>query len=151
MESLNKILQHARQRALDNGLPYAGALSPSEAQQVLQVAPNAKLVDVRSRAELDLVGRIPDAVHIEWAFYPGWTPNPDFLNHLRMQIDQETLVMFICRTGGRSNHAATAAAAGGYTEAYNVLEGFEGEADSANGQRGSINGWKAAHLPWTHG
>lgn len=150
MESLNKILQHARQRALDNGLPYAGALSPSEAQQVLQLAPHAKLVDVRSRAELDLVGRIPGAAHIEWAFYPGWTPNPDFLNHLRMQIDQEALVMFICRTGGRSNHAATAAAAGGYAEAYNVLEGFEGEADGV-GQRGAINGWKAAHLPWTHG
>lgn len=151
MESLNKILQQARQRALEKGLPYAGALTPVEAQQVLKLAPSAKLVDVRSRAELDLVGRIPEAVHIEWAFYPGWTPNPDFLSHLKMQIDQEALVMFICRTGGRSNNAAVAASAEGFSEAYNVLEGFEGEAEPASKQRGAINGWKAARLPWTHG
>ncbi|PKO51843.1 MAG: rhodanese [Betaproteobacteria bacterium HGW-Betaproteobacteria-2] len=151
METLNRILQHARQRAVEKGLPYAGALTPVEAQQVLQLVPSAKLVDVRSRAELNLVGRIPDATHIEWAYYPDWVPNPDFLNQLRMQIDQEALVMFICRTGGRSNHAATAAATAGYTEAFNVLEGFEGEAEAASGQRGKINGWKAANLPWTHG
>jgi len=151
MESLNRILQQARQRAVEKGLPYAGALTPSEAQQVLQLAPGTRLVDVRSRAELDLVGRIPDAVHIEWAFYPEWVPNPDFINQLRMQVDQEALVMFICRTGGRSNHAATAAAAAGYTEAFNVLEGFEGETEAGSGQRGKLNGWKAANLPWTHG
>jgi rhodanese-related sulfurtransferase len=150
MESLNRILQNARQRALDKGLAYAGALTPTEAQEVLNLVPSAKLVDVRSRAELELVGRIPQAVHIEWAFYPGWTPNPDFVNHLNMQIDKEALVMFICRTGGRSNNAATVASAEGFTEAYNVLEGFEGEAEPASKQRGAINGWKAAGMPWTH-
>lgn len=151
MESLNRILQHARQRAVEKGLPYAGALTPTEAQEVIKAVPSAKLVDVRSRAELELVGRIPGALHIEWAFYPGWVPNPDFINHMNMQIDKEALVMFICRTGGRSNNAATVASAEGFTEAYNVLEGFEGEADPASKQRGAINGWKAAGLPWTHG
>lgn len=151
MESLNRILQHARQRALEKGLPYAGALTPSEAQEVIKAVPSAKLVDVRSRAELELVGRVPGAVHIEWAFYPGWVPNPDFTNHLNMQIDKEALVMFICRTGGRSNNAAAVASAEGFTEAYNILEGFEGEAEPASKQRGAINGWKAAGLPWTHG
>jgi rhodanese-related sulfurtransferase len=151
MESLNKILQHARQRALENGLPYAGALTPGEAHEILKLAPSARLVDVRSRAELELVGRIPQAIHIEWAFYPGWVPNPDFASHLNMQIDKEALVMFICRTGGRSNNAAAVAAAEGFAEAYNVLEGFEGAAEPATMQRGGINGWKAAGLPWTHG
>ncbi|MCZ2088436.1 MAG: rhodanese-like domain-containing protein, partial [Burkholderiales bacterium] len=113
--------------------------------------PNAVLVDVRSRAELELVGRIPDALHIEWAFYPGWVANPDFLSHLDKQVDREALVMFICRTGGRSNQAATLAAHEGYSGAYNVLEGFEGDADPNSRQRGAINGWKAAGLPWTHG
>ncbi|CAG0982459.1 hypothetical protein MTYP_01837 [Methylophilaceae bacterium] len=151
METLNKILQRARKRAQEKGLPYAGALTPAEAHEVLKQVSSAKLVDVRSRAELELVGRIPEAIHIEWAFYPGWTPNPDFLNHLNMQVDKEALVMFICRTGGRSNNAAAAASSEGYTEAYNVLEGFEGEAEPASKQRGGINGWKAARLPWTHG
>ncbi|HEY8355042.1 MAG TPA: rhodanese-like domain-containing protein [Methylophilaceae bacterium] len=151
METLNKILQVARQRAVERGLPYAGALTPVEAQQVLQKAPGARLVDVRSHAELDLVGRIPDAEHIEWAFYPGWKPNPDFISQLKMRVDPEALVMFICRSGARSNHAATAAAEAGYSEAYNVLEGFEGAADAGTGQRGKVNGWKAANLPWTNG
>ena len=124
-------------------------LTPEQASEVLQKAPNSKLVDVRSRQELDLVGRIPGAIHIEWSFYPDWKSNPDFVAQLKMQVDAESLVMFICRSGARSNHAANAAHAAGFTEAYNVLQGFEGEADT-NKQRGNINGWKKAGLPWSN-
>lgn len=151
MKVLTEILQKAKQRAQENNLPYAGALTPQEAAKVLEFAPNAKLVDVRSRAELDLVGKIPQAVHIEWSFYPGWQANPDFVNHLNMQVDHEALVMFICRTGGRSHKAAALATQMGFAESYNVLEGFEGEAEPETRQRGKINGWKVAGLPWTHG
>ena len=151
MESLSEILQRARERALEKQLPYAGALTPREAYVVMQQTPNARLVDVRSKAELELVGRIPEATHIEWAFYPGWIANPDFAAHLRMQVDPEALVMFICRTGGRSHHAAALANQQGYSEAYNVLEGFEGESDPATKQRGTVNGWKVAQLPWLNG
>ena len=35
----------------------------------------------------------------------------------------------------------------GYSKAFNMLEGFEGEANSLN-QRTQINGWKHAGLPW---
>ena len=42
----------------DLNLPYEGALYPAEAYEIQQSAPGAKLVDVRSRAELDWVGRI---------------------------------------------------------------------------------------------
>ncbi|WP_334108179.1 rhodanese-like domain-containing protein [Methylobacillus sp.] len=150
METLSSILQNARVRAEQHGLPYAGALTPKEAQKVLEMVPVSKLVDVRTKAELDLVGRIPGAAHIEWAFYPGMSPNPDFLMQLDKQVDREALVMFLCRTGGRSHNAAVVAAQNGYTEAYNVLEGFEGEATPDNKQRGQINGWKAARLPWTN-
>lgn len=151
MGTLNKILQTARERALSKGLPYAGELTPSEAYALLELAPQAKLVDVRSKAELELVGRIPEASHIEWSFYPGWTPNPDFSAQLQAQVDHEALVMFICRTGGRSHNAAAKASEAGYAEAFNVIEGFEGAADPDSKQRGNINGWKAAGLPWTHG
>ncbi|OAM52192.1 rhodanese [Methylovorus sp. MM2] len=151
METLTKILQKAKQRAEENNLPYAGALTPQEAQQVLDLTKSARLVDVRSRAEMELVGRIPQATSIEWAFYPGWEPNQDFAAHLEMQLDRESLVMFICRTGGRSHNAAALANKLGFTEAYNVLEGFEGAADPVTKQRGNINGWKVASLPWTHG
>lgn len=150
METLNQILQRAKSRAIESQLPYAGALTPAEAAHVLQLASNAILVDVRSRAELELVGRIPAAHHIEWAFYPGMVANPDFASQLDAQVDKELLTMFICRTGGRSHNAAVVAAKLGFTEAYNVLEGFEGDATPDTKQRTRINGWKAADLPWTN-
>ena len=60
------------------------------------------LVDVRSRAELDWVGRVPDAVEIEWASWPGMQRNANFVSQLRHQVDPEALVMFMCRSGARS-------------------------------------------------
>lgn len=150
MGTLNDILSAAQQRAHENGLPYAGCLKPSEAQQLRDDVQTARLIDVRTRPELELVGRIPGAMHIEWAFYPDMQPNPDFLAQLSQQVDREALVMFICRTGGRSHNAAAVATQVGYTNCYNVLEGFEGATDAATGQRGKINGWKMAGLPWVN-
>jgi len=147
MGRLNDILSLARERAQASSLPYAGALTPAEAHEVWQLAPGAKLVDVRTRAELDWVGRIPGVVEIEWQTYPGNQPNSNFLSQLRHQVDREALVMFICRSGARSNAAARAAGEAGYAESYNVLEGFEGDKD-ARGQRNHIGGWRRAGLPW---
>lgn len=150
MGKLSEILKLARERAERMGLPYAGALTPAEAWEVLQGAPGAKLVDVRTRAEWDWVGRVPGAVEIEWMIYPGNTPNPGFLQQLKREVDAEALVMFMCRSGVRSDKAARTAADAGYAEAYNILEGFEGDRD-ANGQRNRVGGWRHAGLPWIQG
>lgn len=150
MKTLSSILAKARERAADLNLPYAGALTPQEAFDVMQLAPGAKLVDVRTRAELELVGRVPQAMHIEWAFYPGMVANPDFAAQIQTQLDPEKLTIFMCRTGGRSHNAAVLAAQLGFAEAYNMLEGFEGEATPNTKQRCRINGWKVADLPWTN-
>jgi rhodanese-related sulfurtransferase len=147
MGKLSDILALAQKRAREFGLPYEGALAPAEAFAVLQLAPGARLVDVRTRAELDFVGRIPGAVEIEWQFYPGFAMNTHFMAELKRQIDPEALLMFICRSGHRSHRAAMAATEAGYPDCYNVLEGFEGEKD-AKGQRGKVGGWRAAGLPW---
>jgi rhodanese-related sulfurtransferase len=149
MSNSAKILQVAQQRAVDHQLPYAGAMTPTEAFELMQHESNVKLVDVRTQAELDLVGRIPDALNIEWAFYPGMVQNPDFGKQLSQQVEKQQTVIFLCRTGGRSHNAAAVAAKLGYAHAYNMLEGFEGEAN-AEQQRTTINGWKHANLPWTH-
>jgi len=135
-------------------LPYAGAMTPTEAYQVLTADNKALLVDVRTKAELELVGRIPQALNVEWAFYPGMVANENFAQELKAeldkrQVDKDAVLIFLCRTGGRSNNAATVAASLGYTQAYNTLEGFEGEAN-ADKQRTLINGWKHAGLPWTN-
>ena len=140
----------ARERAKQLGLPYDGALTPREAHEVLRQVPEAKLVDVRTRAELEWVGRIPGAVEIELLTYPGSRPNPDFVKQLEQQVDKNAPVMFICRSGGRSHNAAMLAQQAGYAECYNVLEGFEGDKDEA-GHRNTKGGWRFAGLPWTQG
>ena len=147
MGKLTDLLNLAQTRARELGLPYSGALTPSEANEVWQLAPGAKLVDVRTRAEWDWVGRIPGAIEIEWISYPANQPNNDFLAQLKRQVDSESLVMFLCRSGMRSQKAACLATEAGYAECFNVLEGFEGDVD-ASGQRGKIGGWRKAGLPW---
>jgi rhodanese-related sulfurtransferase len=111
---------------------------------------NAKLVDVRTRAEWDWVGRVPKAVEVELMQYPGNVPNDAFIEQLQAQVPKDALVMFLCRSGGRSHGAAGLATEAGYASCYNVLEGFEGDRD-ANGQRNKIGGWRAAGLPWVQG
>lgn len=149
MGRLTEILTAAQQRAQASGLPYEGTLTPDEAAEVLDLAPGSRLIDVRSRAELDLVGDIPGAVHVEWMTYPGWHPNPHFLNQLKQSVDTEALALFICRNGHRSHRAAEAATLTGYRDCYNVLEGFEGDISPASSHRGELNGWKARGLSWT--
>lgn len=149
MPTLSAILKIARERALAANLPYAGALTPSEAYYLSQHAPSARIVDVRSHAEQDLVGMVESAESVEWQTFPGWQANPYFITQLKVAVDPEALVMFLCRSGGRSSNAAAAAQAAGYSEAYNILEGFEGDKNEA-GQRGYKSGWKVAGLPWKH-
>ena len=147
MAKLDEVLNRAAERAAIKNLPYAGELTPQESFEVLQQQAFT-LVDVRTQAELDLVGRIPNAIHIEWAFYPGMVANPEFAAQLQAKVDKETPVVFICRTGGRSHNAAVLANQLQY-KAYNMAEGFEGEANALK-QRILINGWKHAGLPWTN-
>ena len=147
MGSITEILNRAKLRAEEMDLPYEGALLPTEALTFLQENSGARLVDVRSKAEWSWVGRIPGAVEIEWLVFPSMQANPDFLEHLSLKVPKESPVMFICRSGVRSNQAAIAALESGYVNCFNVLEGFEGDKDS-NGHRGVQGGWKAAGLPW---
>lgn len=147
MSKSDEILEKAAQRARQLNVPYAGAALPAEAQ-LLRESAGAVIVDVRSRAELDFVGRIPGSVEIEWKSWPGMKPNPDFLQQLKQSVPASAAVMFICRSGARSHDAALAAMNAGYRSVFNVLEGFEGDRDPA-GHRNSIGGWRAAGLPWT--
>ncbi|GHT86247.1 sulfurtransferase [Betaproteobacteria bacterium] len=147
MVALTALLDLAHQRAVELDLPYQGALTPAEAYQVWQSAPGAKLIDIRTQAELNWVGRVPGTIDLEWASWPGMQPHHNFMAQLRRQVDREALVMFLCRSGVRSDNAARIAVNAGYNNCYNVLEGFEGDRDADN-QRGHIGGWKHAGLPW---
>ena len=135
----------ARQQQME--LAYAGALTPPEAHAVLSADGRAVLVDVRTAPELMYVGRTPQAVHIEWQTFPDMTINGKFCDDLSRHAERGETVLFLCRSGVRSHHAAAAAAAAGWQNAYNILEGFEGDLD-ADGRRGNLNGWRFHGLPW---
>lgn len=146
------ILSQAAQRAEHNQWPYAGAVTPQEAYALLQNDPSVRLVDVRTNAERDWVGKvdISPAQHlaVQWNLYPGGAPNPQFLEQLSVGTDQHTVLLFLCRSGVRSRHSAKLATENGYTHCFDILEGFEGNKDNA-GHRKTVEGWCVAGLPWT--
>ena len=123
---------------------YAGDVSPELAYQWV-TAGEAALVDVRTDAEREWVGFVPDALPIAWKQWPGMHMNPDFDAAIQAAAPGKKLVL-LCRSGVRSIAAAKRATELG-REAYNVLEGFEGDPD-AQGHRGRVGGWRMRGLPW---
>ncbi|MGO4477588.1 rhodanese-like domain-containing protein [Massilia sp. 2TAF26] len=150
MSTTDEILAAARERA--PGQPYAGAVTPQEAFTLIKTDPRVKLVDVRTNAERDWIGRpaIPEAQHgaVQWTLYPGGAPNPDFATQLLQAADKDDVLLFLCRSGVRSRHAARVATELGYQNAFDILEGFEGDRDG-EGHRKTVGGWCKAGLPWT--
>lgn len=126
---------------------YTGDLSPTEAHSMLLEKPNAVLIDCRTKAEWSFVG-LPDVSGtrlVEWTTWPTGAPNADFVAEATRGLDADQPIAVICRSGGRSAAAGAALAAAGFTQVFNVLEGFEGDLD-ANGHRSG--GWRGAGLPW---
>lgn len=145
------ILAKARERGQQNALPYAGAVTPAEAYELLRTDPRVKLVDVRTNAERDWVGRVavPETQHaaVQWNTYPGSVPNPAFMEELSRVAEKGSVLLFLCRSGVRSRHAAKLATENGYAHCFDILEGFEGDKD-AEGHRKTVGGWCKAGLPW---
>jgi rhodanese-related sulfurtransferase len=150
-DSIRDILARAKQRGEAMNLPYAGALLPKEAYALMHQVPASRIIDVRTQAEWDYVGHVPDSTLIEWNTYPGGQRNPAFLGQLQSELtDSEAPLMFLCRSGVRSHHAAQAATQAGYLNSYNILEGFEGDKNT-QGHRNTVGGWRFAGLPWVQG
>ena len=72
--------------------------------------------------------------------------NPDFDAQFRAAVPPGSKAVLLCRSGVRSIAAAKRATELGL-EAYNILEGFEGDADP-QGHRGTQGGWRLRGLPW---
>jgi rhodanese-related sulfurtransferase len=140
------------------GAGYAGDVSVQDAWSTLLADSKAQLVDVRSSAEWTYVG-VPDLTAIgrdvrlvEYQSFPSGAVDPDFAQKTaRALLDagaqKDDPVLFICRSGARSRAAATIMTQAGWTRAYNVAGGFEGDLDGQK-HRGRHNGWKASELPW---
>ena len=124
---------------------YAGDVSAELAWRWFQDGA-AVLVDVRSDAEREWVGFVPGAVPLAWKQWPGMAMNAGFDDGLKAAVPAGKKVVLLCRSGVRSIAAAKRASELGL-DAYNILEGFEGDAD-ADGHRGRKGGWRLRGLPW---
>jgi rhodanese-related sulfurtransferase len=140
------LLERARARAAEERLSYAGAVTPQEAHDLV-AAGAARIIDVRTPEERKFVGYVPQSVAVPWATGTAFTRNPRFLRDLESKARKDELLLFLCRSGARSALAAEAATRGLFQQAFNVLEGFEGELDGAQ-RRGTSGGWRFHGLPW---
>jgi glyoxylase-like metal-dependent hydrolase (beta-lactamase superfamily II)/rhodanese-related sulfurtransferase len=142
----------SRQGPLSTGTPqvrpaeaYAGDVTPELACQWWQEGA-AVLIDVRTDAEREWVGFVPGAVPLAWKQWPGMAINTLFDEGLHAAVPAGKKVVLLCRSGVRSVAAAKRAAELGM-EAYNILEGFEGDPDE-QAHRGARGGWRYRGLPW---
>ncbi|MET4128251.1 rhodanese-like domain-containing protein [Roseovarius sp. MBR-6] len=140
-------------------------ITAADAARVLADHPNVALVDVRTPAEITLIGyATPTAAHIpaqlldaEPAFSKGsykMVDNPAFTDEFNAWLASDAAkgidtVLITCRSGGRSAAAIAKLAETGVSVAlYNVVDGFEGDKGESGAR--DVNGWRNAGLPWTY-
>ena len=131
--------------AINPAFGYAGDVTPSEAFAWWQSG-EAVLVDVRTDAEREWVGFVPGAINVAWKQWPGMAINSGFEDGLKAAIPVGKKAVLLCRSGVRSIAAARRASELGF-EAYNILEGFEGDPNE-QAHRGHVGGWRFRGLPW---
>ena len=128
-------------------------ISPQNAFELLKNQKNSVLIDVRTSEELSFVGVVNASsfenrlIFLAWQTLPQMQQNQNFANDLLAKVNKDNEVLFLCRTGGRSNQSAQLASTLGFKKTYNIINGFEGDLNSQN-HRGLVNGWKASNLPW---
>ncbi len=140
---------------------YAGDVAPDAAWAALQNDPHARIVDVRTQPEWTFVGAVDtgaslaDPIMQQWQVWPQMGVDAGFVDSLAQQIEQSGAdktapLYFLCRSGVRSLAAALAMTQAGYGACFNIAGGFEGDVNGER-HRGTLNGWKAAGLPWRQG
>ena len=150
--------------------PQALYVNAVQAHQMkLQDPDNVFLVDVRTQGEIEFLGMADIAdVNIPYMFndLSEWDtkkyrylkqPNSNFSVTLHEKLeeaglDKNNTILLMCRSGTRSSKAANLLHQLGYTKAYTVVDGFEGDKVKAGPHKGQrlVNGWKNANLPWSY-
>lgn len=123
----------------------------------LDIRTTGEVMFVGGTAEVDAVIPFAEVKQpMAWDDKAGrfaFAPNASFLATVDAVLHKKGLsktdtVLVMCRSGDRSAKAVNALAAAGYTNAWSVYDGFEGDL-SKDGVR-SVNGWKNAGLPWSY-
>jgi rhodanese-related sulfurtransferase len=139
-------------------------VTAAEAYEMWKTAPErVKVIDVRTPEEYAMVGHPEMAWNIPIAFVTyqqtqgkfehGARPNPDFVAQVKELAQPNDILLLTCRSGGRGAMAVNQLAANGFTNAYNIVDGIEGDVvkdpeSVYNGQR-MKNGWKNT-APWVY-
>jgi rhodanese-related sulfurtransferase len=143
-----------------------GDVSPTVAYEMLKKDPkHVILVDVRTRAEYQLIGHPEGAYNIPLKFWTGKmgeknytkSTNPRFGEDLKALFNPQTdTLLFMCRSGKRSCSACNEAVKAGWPEdrVFNLMGGFEGDKVKDKnspyyGQR-KLGGWRNEGLPWSY-
>jgi rhodanese-related sulfurtransferase len=140
-------------------------LTSKEAYEKWNAAPDTvKILDVRTAEEYLFIGHAAMAWNVplffqsyEWDMEKNhfpMKPNPDFISKVKQISSLNDILLVTCRSGGRSAMAVNQLAEAGFTNVYNITDGFEGDMvkDSESvfvGQR-MVNGWKNSCLPYTY-
>ena len=125
---------------------------------------NVKILDCRTPEEYIYLGHGPMAYNIPIQFTtykfdpekkaPVMKENPNFLSAVKAKFKSTDMILTMCRSGHRSANTANKLAENGFTNVYNILDGFEGDmvkdpSSYYNGKR-MHNGWKNSGAPWTY-
>ena len=140
-------------------------VTAEEAYGIWEAAPaTVKILDVRTPEEYIFVGHPEMAVDIPLAFqthrwseekgYFDVAPNPEFVAQVKEWAKPTDEILVLCRSGGRSAMAVNILAEAGFKNAYNIIDGMEGDLvkdpDSLYVGKRMKNGWKNSGLPWTY-
>ena len=140
-------------------------VTAKEAYEMWRAAPDeVKIIDVRTPEEYALIGHPEAAWNIPYGFITyrrvngkfehGASLNPDFVAEVESIAQPTDTLLLTCRSGDRSARAVNLLAAAGFTNAYTITDGVEGDKveDPASvffGKR-MTNGWKNRGLPWVY-
>ncbi len=141
-------------------------VTAKEAYEMWHADPeNVHVLDVRTPEEWVFTGHAPMADLVPLALmsyvwddekqgFP-WVMNPNFIEQVKARYAPDDTLLVTCRSGGRGAMAINAlAAAAGFTNAYNILDGMEGgrveDPDSVFDGMRRKNGWQMSGLPWTY-
>lgn len=139
-------------------------VTAAQAYEKWKSAPDQVLViDVRTPEEYAFIGHPEMVWNIPLAFVTyqrkdgktehGVKMNDDFVNEIKKIAGPTDTLLLMCRSGDRSAMAVNQLAAAGFTNAYTITDGFEGDKvtdpESVFYGKRMRNGWKNS-APWVY-
>jgi len=139
-------------------------VTAAQAYEMWKATPDkVKVIDVRTPEEFAFVGHPEMAWNIPIAFVSYQQkdrkfdykaePNKAFVTLVKEVAEPIDVLLVTCRSGGRSAMAVNQLAAAGFTKAYNIVDGVEGDLvqdpESVFHGKRMKNGWKNS-APWVY-